>query len=169
MRVIFVAPTKCVTWRDTLYQWCVLRVSKDYVHVAIGNREVTLNPVMRGNEFWPTDVFIDKYPGVAGYFEVPCRSNLTGFEGVKSRRWWHYFARLLGKQHRDTDCITTVSAVLDFPPVLTPDQLWDYLRENGYEWIETSGHEARDAERDLPGPEKQVPRRVHHEPGRIVG
>ena len=138
MRVFFVTRNNSPSKRDRFYQWLVSLISPTFTHVAVGNQVVTLSPSMKGNQFWPTHDFLAKYPGVAGWFEVPARANQWGkYENIGPRGAWQYVGRLFGRQNAHTDCVTTVCDVIGFPPTLTPDQLWDYLREQGYEWTST--------------------------------
>lgn len=139
MRCYFVTREKRLGW-DWFTTGLVSLWSPSYVHCAVGNRRVVLNPLPRGNEFWPALAF-HKYPNLAGYFQVPpVGKPLRDYESVHKRLLSQYVAKGLsgGRLYRErhSDCVTTVCDVLGIKGPWTPDQLWDHLRKKGYVWTE---------------------------------
>lgn len=122
---------------DAFCEMCVSFVSRSYRHVAVGDGEIVLNPVLRGNEFWADELW--DYPGLAGWFEVPAKVPLSTFDMIGPRKRWHYFARYLtgwAARGPHTDCVTTACTAIGCPVLGTPDELWDYLRREGHDWHE---------------------------------
>jgi len=118
-------------WIDLLLK----AFSPSYGHVLVGDDDVTLNPLLRGNEFWPTAA-ITTYPDLAGAFVVPTLPPVWRiYEGVPRRSGWTYARRLCGLYDHNADCVTTAAHVLGRGlDAITPDELWKYLEGEGYEW-----------------------------------
>jgi hypothetical protein len=134
--------------RRTMYV-AVTRFAKfvsrsDIAHVAVGYDGAVLDQAIAGGRFWPFEPFLCYYPCLIGVFVVPIRTvpdlDRHYYPGRNPiwptfMRWWT-FGRV---QTRDCVCITVTilrDAEYIVPRnVVTPIQLYNWLKTQGFEYV----------------------------------
>lgn len=128
-----------------LLTWLIVRLSRaELDHCAFGTAGVVLTISLSGVRFWPFWTFVRKYPRLALVYRVPLRRSvdLTRYEGMRRPRpamtvlkWWTFGAI----RTRDCVCVTRQCLIAAGVPVprriVSPAQLEEYLRVEGYESI----------------------------------
>jgi len=115
------------------------------IHVCIADNRVTLDQTITGPRFYDTLAFTLQYPRLAWCFELktprPIRTELASSLGpVRVIRT--IVRRLTGGAIESNDCVTATAMVLRDAGVpvphnvITPCQLWDYLRSAGHTMID---------------------------------
>jgi hypothetical protein len=179
VRILFAVPKGKPGW----WEWLVQTIARShFTHVAVtsmqGDTEVVMNPTIpKGTEFWRFDLWLDhpKPFGFVGWFNVPAARwpDLNDHIDPISRRLWRYAARWLtfGLLPCE-DCVTKVRRVLHDAGVVTPasivtpGQLWDHLRSEGYEYVEhpdgVEAHPGHGPSDDPPAPPRRSSARHAH-------
>lgn len=117
-----------------LVTWCRA------THCSIGDGNIVVDNRFGGSvstRFWPFHGYIEHYPGLICYFEVPTTSNpqLAEMEGLGPKRAWDiarwYVSR--GRYPCSTSCVAIVIGRLRKGGVAVPDL---YSPSALYRWLE---------------------------------
>jgi len=118
---------KCTGWENT--------------HVCIGDGEVVLDSLDRGDRFWPQTVFEAKYPiaRIAVDIDVEFDPQLeaVGCRRAPRNKWLRLLRWVTFGMTPVDDCVSSVAKALrlagvDVPRrVTTPGEIWDLLRPYG--------------------------------------
>jgi len=131
-------------WRGHLLRFIRVLTCSPICHVAIGFDGVVLHPKFGGNEYWPLDVFVERFPTLCAVFRVPFTYaiDLSYYEyGVNvPKRPWPTVLRWLrqGSGEWTEDCLCIALACLqaggvDVPyDIATPVGLYRWLAHQGY-------------------------------------
>ena len=119
----------------------------EFVHCAIGDGEVVLEPGVDGDSFWGVDAFEIGYPALAWRVTVPVNwpIGIENYVPGGPREIWPTIIRAArkGKGHSN-DCVTVTLGLLRAagvrlnPRIATPGRLYDALRGLGCEMQEMS-------------------------------
>lgn len=110
---------------------CLLGRSR-YTHCLVGTQDAVLDPSLKGDRFWPTITFFEKYPSVATMVSipVPTEPDMDALPRHGPRRAWPTLKRwMTGGRTPATDCVQTVISVVRLagvsihPRVTTPREL----------------------------------------------
>lgn len=137
IRPLFICRTRPFPHRT----WWLEKVSRsEFVHCAVEVGDVVLHPLWNhGVTFYDKAEFA-RAPGLSWAFEVPVERlpDLIDHRDDTRKALWQYALRWASRGlYRFPDCVTVVRAVLSAagvatPECLTPGDLFDHLRNEGY-------------------------------------
>ncbi len=126
--------------------WLVRFITRsELAHVSIGYDGAVLHPGILDNEYWPQIAYTLKYPTLVCAFTVPLKQpiDLDRYPSGQKQVWptiMRWMLRGRGPATQDCTCIVIDCLRSGGVPVPTtlvsPQALYDWLKENGYERTE---------------------------------